>query len=101
MAELVVIPAFARLGEHIVRFLRFLEPFLSLLVVLVDVRVILANKFSMRFLDLVFARVARHPKNFIVVALGHRDTIVAVAASCGTAAKEQPWPTKRVRCRRA
>ena len=83
MAKLVVVPAFSRLRQDIIRFLNLEEALGRFLVVFVDIGMVFADELAMRFLDFIRACGARHPKNFVVITFGHVGRIVAVRTASG------------------
>src|SRR5262249_53576235 len=71
VAKPVIGGSFVAILENVVSLVDFLEAVLAILVARVAVRMVLHSKLAERRLELDLSAGASHPKNFIVVALGH------------------------------
>jgi hypothetical protein len=69
-AEAIVLRAFLRIGEHLVRFVDLLEAVLRRGLVVSDVGVVLARELAIGALDRALVRVASDAENLVVVG-GH------------------------------
>src|SRR2546425_824639 len=66
VTELIVLPALGVVRQHVIRLLHFLELPLHLRIVLMDVRVVLANQLAVRLADLLRAGGAGDAENFVI-----------------------------------
>ena len=64
--------AFFGIIEHLICLIDLLEPFLSLFIVWVAVGMILHRQFSIGFADIIFAGIAFHTQDFVVVFVVHK-----------------------------
>src|SRR5207244_2240292 len=74
LAELIVLGALVRLGQHVVGFLDLLELLFGLLIAWIQVGVMLARQLPIRFLYVFLGCIPSHPQDLIVIFSVHASS---------------------------
>src|SRR4051812_45044834 len=70
-AEFVILCSFLRVAQHFVRFVYFLEFFIRILIIWVQIRVVFPGKLAISLLNFLVACSFIEPENLIIVYIVH------------------------------